>query len=279
VPLVNAVTSLSTSALVAALAGAGAGYLSQRAMAGRNARLTYEFAARKRLYEALGPLRFQLVLAAKDLLRRVGHHQRSEWNLNPAEYYAHSFIYRLLRPLAVCLLIEREMNYADFSVDKEAISLLRFQAAAYRMLAHGDPLPFYEGLDWATESQHVFRDNLRIAAQRLLEKNPDGRLVVIDYGRFLEVCPDPLQDPATRALARLFRPTPGNLAMSPVFWTRLVGYAHVCQHLVATQGKAAGFAATPLDTRAMLAAVKDGQIQAHLGDYPAISDGVVAEDL
>ena len=278
-PIVGVLSSVASSALVAAIVGALAGYLSQRSLAGRNARLTYEYAARKRLYEALGPLRFQLVLAAKDVLRRVAAHPGRGWNLDPRGYYGHSFVYRLLRPLTVCLLIEREINYADFSVDRDGVMLLKFQAAAYRMLSDEDPLPYYDGLDWSRETQHVFRDNLRIAAHRLIEEGADGRHIVMDYARFREVCPNPVADPAIAPLARLFLAGHRNLAESPVFWARVVGYAQVCQHLLATQGKAAGFGPTQLDTRAMLAATEDPQIQAHLGDYPAVFDAIIAQDL
>jgi hypothetical protein len=275
----NVVASIASSAVVAALVGALAAYLSQRALAARNARLTYEFAARKRLYEALGPLRFQLILACKDLLRRVSQHQHSRWNLDPRDYYGHSFVYRLLRPLAVCVLIERETNYSDFAVDRQAIDLLRFQSAAYRMLVDDDPLPYYQGLDWATQSQHVFRDNLRAAAMRLVSVDAAGRAVVLDYSRFREECPDPLADPAIAPLARLFRATDVSLAQSPVLWARITGYTFAAQTLLNSQGPALGFGRVDLDVAGMLAATEDSQITEHLDDYPAIFETVVAQDL
>lgn len=63
----NVATSPTVSAGVAALVGALAGYVSQQALAARDARLNYEFLREDALYEALGR-------ASKDLLRRVGQH-------------------------------------------------------------------------------------------------------------------------------------------------------------------------------------------------------------
>jgi len=275
----DVLASIGSSAIVAALVGALAAYVSQRSLAARNARLTYEFAARKRLYEALGPLRFQLVLAAKDLLRRVAQHQHSRWNLDPRDYYGSSFVHRLLRPLALCVLIERETNFADFAVDRQAVDLLRFQSAAYRMLVDDDPLPYYDGLDWSTQSQHVFRDNLRAAALRLIAVDGSGRSTVLDYASFRDQYPDPLADPALAPLARLFRPTDVSLAQSAVFWTRVTGYAYAAQTLLNAQGPALGFGRVDLDVRGMLAATEDPQIVAHLADYPATFERIVAADL
>ena len=123
------------------MVGAGATYLSQHALAARQARIGYQYAARKRLYEALGPLRFQLLMASRDVVRRVtGHAPPRTWNLDTAQYYGQSTMYRLLRPLAICILIERQMNAADFSVDPSGVRLLRFEVGAYRMLTNSDPL-------------------------------------------------------------------------------------------------------------------------------------------
>ena len=126
-------------------------------LAKRQALLDYEYNAKKRLYEVIGPLRFQLLIACRDVVRRVSGHTRSRsWNMDPAGYYGSNTLYRILRPLAICTLIERKMNAADFSVDPKTVELLKFEVGAYRMLANRDPLPYYDKIDWATQSQHVF---------------------------------------------------------------------------------------------------------------------------
>ena len=54
------------------------------------------------------------------------------WSLDPAStgYYGPDTLYRFIRPLALAELIERQMAYADFTVDEDAIGLLCFKRAA-----------------------------------------------------------------------------------------------------------------------------------------------------
>jgi hypothetical protein len=277
-----------SSTLVSAVVGGVVAYLSQRALATRQARLDYEYAAKKRLYEAVGPLRFQLVVAARDLASRVDSHVRSRhWVMTPAGYYVHSFLYRLLRPLAIGVLVEREMSYADFSVDPTSVDLLRFDRSAYRMLTGAEPFAdlnadpkgsdraYYRGLDWAKESQHIFRDNLRSAAMCLIAKGAQDRDVVIDYADFRRRWPDPLADDRLAGLARLFGRNKNSLVESPVFWVRLVGYAYVCQDYVSHHGMDAGIGVPALNVTALLAAADDEQVKAHLAEYPSIFDKVL----
>ena len=118
--------------------------------------------------------------------------------MDPAGYYGSNTLYRILRPLAICTLIERKMNAADFSVDPKTVELLKFEVGAYRMLANRDPLPYYDKIDWATQSQHVFRDNLRRASTALIKEYPDSGLGVMDYSEFLDMFPSPAADRDSR---------------------------------------------------------------------------------
>ncbi len=271
---------LATSSVVAALVGAGAGYVTQRSLADRQARLDYDYAARRRLYESVGPLRFQLLESARDVGSRIDGHLRSrEWNMDPRQYYVHSLVYRLLRPLAVCLLIERQMNHADFSVDQSVGTLLHFQASAYRMLTGKGPLPYYKGLDWATQSQHVFRDNLRVAATRLLvtgEKQPER---VMDYAEFRTQHPNLSKNEDLAPLVALLPKDARWLPDAPVTWTRFVGYAYACQRFVVDEGQTIGFAAPPLRVQELMSATTDAQINDHLAEYPKLFDAVLDKPL
>lgn len=74
----NITAVVLSSALVSAVVGTIAAHLSQRRLATHQARVDYESAARRRLYEALGPLRFQLLIASRDVIRRVRPHH-SHW--------------------------------------------------------------------------------------------------------------------------------------------------------------------------------------------------------
>lgn len=271
----DAVAVIASSSLVAAVVGAGSGYVSQRALASRQARIGYEYAARKRLYEALGPLRFQLLVACRDVVRRVsGHTRKRRWNLAPDQYYGSSTIYRLLRPLAICVLIEKQMNAADFSVDPDSIKLLQFEVGAYRILTNRDPLEYHDSLDWARETQHVFRDNLRLAAGRLIR---DGE--VMDFAEFRAAYPDPHTDDALASVARIFDMAGDSLRNNPVFWVRVVGYAYACQHFIAANDTTGSFTNRPVDVPALLADLDDPHIPAHVGEQATIYDRIIDEGL
>jgi hypothetical protein len=272
--------TLLSSTLVAAVVGASAGYLSQRSLANRQARLAYEYEAKKRLYAAVGPLRFQLLVASRDVVRRVAtHHLGQRWNMKADQYYGRSFLYRLLRPLAVSALIERQMSYADFSVDDSAVDLLRFETSAYRMLTGRDPLPYYHGLDWASETQHVFRDNLRAAAIALIRSDSNGNEVVLDFSEFTRRYPNPREDAALAPLANLLESAGDSLLSSPIFFTRVLGYAYCCSWLLRQHGGSVGFEPRTLEVSELLEATGDGQILEHLDEYPRLFDAVLNEGL
>lgn len=271
---------LASSSVIAAVVGALAGYLSQRSLADRRVRLDYEYNARKRLYEAIGPLQFQLLMACRDVVRRVAAQTRQgTWDMNPAHYYANNTMYRLLRPLAVCTLIDRQMNAADFSVDPHTVDLLRFEVGAYRMLTNKDPLEYHSGLDWGRETQHVFRDNLRRAATALIKADHDNRPYVMDYAEFLETFTDPVEEPSLHPLARIIAATRTSLMQNPVFWTRVVGYGYLCQDFIAVHGKDLGFTTRGVDVVVLLQGTDDAEIRANLDKQVEIFDKIIAEGL
>jgi hypothetical protein len=43
------------------------------------------------------------------------------------QYYGKNTLYRMLRPIAISELIERQIAYADFAVDPSAVKVLRFR--------------------------------------------------------------------------------------------------------------------------------------------------------
>ena len=96
-------------------------------------RYKYEYKAKQRLYLAIAPMRFQLLLACRDLARRVEAYGRSKQHfyLDPyaSSYYGMDTLYRAPRPLALAELIERQMAYAGFTIDQDALGLLWFKQA------------------------------------------------------------------------------------------------------------------------------------------------------
>lgn len=202
----------------------------------------------------------------------------TRWDMNPGEHYVRSFIYRMLRPLAVSQLIERQMAFADFSVDPDAIALLRFNSAAIRMLSGDAILLGHPKADWATQTQHLFRDNLTVAAARLIAEGETGP-VVIEYGRFRREVADPRADDALAHLGLIFSRCRSDLTENPLFWLRLVGYAYACNQLLATQGASVGFEVPALPAAQLLSSVNDEFIVTRVPEYLQAFDQIIARGL
>jgi hypothetical protein len=93
----------------------------------RNARLDYEYEARKRLYTDVAPLLFQFGEAAEVALRRTSTiainvrrgelRDDSPWLLRMHEYYATYTMYSLLLPAAIFRLIREKITAVDMSLD------------------------------------------------------------------------------------------------------------------------------------------------------------------
>jgi hypothetical protein len=64
-------TTLLTSTVVAAVVAGLISFATQRYLLERKATIDYELPAKQRLYQALGPLRLQLIFASRDVVRRV----------------------------------------------------------------------------------------------------------------------------------------------------------------------------------------------------------------
>src|SRR5256885_1724286 len=83
--------------------------------------------ARKRLYTAVGPLKFQLILASFDLVNRVLWIGMSneQFPITYKGYFGRSTLYRLLRVFGISEMVERQIADADFTVDPWMVSLIR----------------------------------------------------------------------------------------------------------------------------------------------------------
>ena len=258
---------IGTSAVVSAIVGGLVTYLSQNRLLARKAQLDYELEAKKRLYEAVGPLRLQLLLAARDVVRRFQLHHKNKWNMDPKGYYVKSCVYRLLAPLAVGQLIERQMSVVDFSVDKDAIGLLSFLTHAERMLTGDDVVLNHPHVDWSTQSQHVFRDNLRAAAFKLIIAEPDKPGRLMSFAEF-DASYVLLETESLRALAMIFKNCQYSLVENPIFWVRVTGYAYACaEHLKSPSASVLGFKVRDLSIDEMIRATNDVHYTSRLDLY------------
>lgn len=107
------------------------------------AKRAYEYEARKRLYEQIEPLMFQLSEAAEAAHSRVvslvrtyrdDHLSGSRNWLDHEGYYLRSTVYRLILPVVFLRLIQRRMTFVDMSVDRsfhQKYNLLKMYAKAW----------------------------------------------------------------------------------------------------------------------------------------------------
>jgi hypothetical protein len=248
---------IGTSAVVSAIVGGLVTFLSQNRLLARKAQLDYELEAKKRLYEVLGPLRLQLLLAARDVVRRFQMHHKNDWNMNPKGYYVKSCVYRLLAPLAVGQLIEKQLSVVDFGVDTDAISLLRFISSAERMLTGDDLLLNHPDVDWSSQKQHLFRDNLRAAALKLVVSDSGKPSRLMSFAEF-DTSYELLETEALKALAMIFKKCKKSLTENVIFWVRVTGYAYACaEYLKSPSGAALGFEERTLPIQEMIQATND----------------------
>ncbi|MGY0232085.1 hypothetical protein [Longispora urticae] len=269
----NLVLVLSSSALVSALVSAAATFFTQDRLARRKARIDYENHAHLRLYEAIGPLRFQLLLAARDAASRIADHPGHDWEMDPAAYYGHSFLYRLLRPLTITHLIERQLAVADFSVDRAAIDLIRFGIELPRALSGGAVTLGHPDVDWSTQRLHLFRGTIDAAADRLIVEEAGARARPMTYPEFTAAVGDPGADPALQPIAALFSGCRLNLTESPLWWLRVVAFGYACHVFVARHGPALGVEPREFPVRRLLEATPDPVVLGRIDRYLEVLRG------
>jgi hypothetical protein len=227
----------------------------------------YALDARKRLYTAIGPLRYQLLLACRDLSGRVSTHGRNTYDTDIDNYYGRSTLFRILRPFAISELIERQIAFADFAVDAGAQDLLRFKKAAFAAFTGSSLVEGYPSINWDYETQHVFFDHLSRAANALIVEDAKGNFRCMRFDEFSVLLTDAQRRSALDPFPNLmlnFRPH-----VKPLLWLRLVGYASLCTTFINKTGVAIGFEPRDFPCGRLLAEAKDTHISANLNKFVA----------
>jgi hypothetical protein len=267
-------------ALIAAVISGGAAILSGF-FAGRARREAEELRqggeALSRLHAATGALRLELFLETRSFARRLVHYSDTRKPGHPyplatereafpaSEYHAGGLmIYRMLRPLTVGEIIEKQTFDADLIVDPIMVDLLRFSHAGVEMLTGdrlgegvrpGETLPGFEmekcwdpgrsgsyGRRLSRGQQHegasppyqrVRGSYLRCAAAALLARDHDdgSRRRCMTHAEFCERWEKADEHPTFHAALvpakRIFHEF--SPAANPHFWLRLVAYAYTCE--------------------------------------------------
>src|SRR5262249_6901225 len=219
--------SVSVSALVVALIGAVSGitaaFLAARAQqrvvrltaslgeqrAESDARRSYEYEARKRLYRVYEPLRVRLLDCTDNAVRQivdlVGRPGPGRPGYSSAEYRLNATIYYLLAPLVVSRTIERRLTLVDLGLDARIHTEFMLAQAICRSLANefqgarvGPWLRYPPSVQgWGEkrgESPQRFRrqglplGRLNTALDELLVTRPEGVETLTTFGEF-----EPLQ--------------------------------------------------------------------------------------
>ena len=237
----------------------------------KSAEREYNLEARKRLYHAIGPLRFQLVIACRDAATRIGNHGLlKRYVMTMDSYYGQNTLYRLLRPLAIAELIEQQITYADFSVDRSAIALLRFKRAVHMALTDGDAILDHPKANWSSEVEHLFSGTLSSLANSLIIEDEDvsNKKLPMHYHEFEALLEDPRNLTLFSPLAFILHNF--NISDKPIFWARLVCFGYICNEYVRQAGNAIGFASSPFDLDKLLSISQDDYILANIEGYKKV---------
>ena len=175
-----------------------------------------------------------------------------------------STLYRILRPLCLAQMVERQIAIADFSVDKGAIDLLRFRKAAFNALSGAILVGGHPDLDWNVQREHVFADNLTRCAHALIVSTATESRTMT-FHEFSELLDD---EEKTEQL----QPFPSILSgftpsTKPIFWMRLAGYGHLCNEFVAKAGATVGFEPRAYPTRELLQLTRNRFVGDNIDDY------------
>ena len=237
-------------------------------LADRAANRDYSLEARKRLYLAIGPIRFQLLVACRDLALRITDFDPSNaWDLTVFNYYGQSMLFRVLRPLALVELAEREIAYADFAIEPDAINLLRFKKQAHLALSGRAVIRGHPMADWEEQRQHLFWHSVSKAASALIvkEDHSHGRCMRFDeFEEFVQ---------SENGAARI-SPLPDIFSKfapkdKPLFWLRLVALGYLCSDYINRNGVSIGFAKTDFPVEILLLKSEEEKITSDLKRYAA----------
>ena len=169
------------------------------------------------------------------------------------------------------------MSVVDFGVDKDAIGLLSFISSAERMLTGDDLLLNHPGVDWSSQKQHLFRDNLRAAALKLVVSESGKSSRLISFAEF-DASYELLDTEALKALAMIFKRCKNSLTENVIFWVRVTGYAYACaQYLKSRSGSALGFQERRLPIEEMIQATEDRHYISQLELYQQRLKSILSE--
>ena len=224
----------------------------------KTAERQYRFDALKRLYTAIGPLRFQLARACDEFSARIDRigTGKQTYATSLAGYFGRSTLFRLLRLFAITELIERQIADADFSVDPSTVNLLRFKHQAFMCLSSSSVVLDHPNAKWSSQIEHVFFDTLSIVSAAMILVDPAGKPDrAIRFDEFNSFVEEATKLEKLHPFPRLFEDF--SVDSKPILWIRLVSLAQLCSTFLATEGPRVGIMPESYDCSKMLLATTD----------------------
>lgn len=231
----------------------------------QSARREYELEAKKRLYQAIGPLRFQLLLACRDIAHRIeGHGLRKAYEMSSSHFYGRNTIYRILKPLAISELIESQVAYTDFSVDESALDSLLFKKSCSLAFAGGEVLCNHPDIDWSNQTEHLFFDTLTEAASVLICKE-ESTIRILTFHEFNDQYDDLISNSGLLAISRIIDGF--TMRSKPLFWLRLVSFGHICREFLGSAGKDLRFEYSHFNLTGLIKKTEDDYILSRVNEF------------
>ncbi|KAA1161449.1 hypothetical protein [Pseudoalteromonas distincta] len=225
----------------------------------------YELEAKKRLYKALGPLRFQLLLACRDIAHRIeGHGSGKAYEMSSSNFYGRNTIYRILKPLAISELIESQVAYTDFSVDGSALDSLLFKKSCSLAFAGAEVSCNHPDIDWSNQSEHLFFDTLTEAASVLIFKE-ESTLRTLTFYEFNAQYDDLISNSGLLTISRIIEGF--TMSSKPLFWLRLVSFGHICREFIGSAGKNLRFEYTHYNITGLIEKTEDDYILSRIDEF------------
>ena len=222
----------------------------------QDARLGYEFEARKNLYQQLEPLKFQLLESVELAIGRIkgiakstqnGEMNASIWgNIN--NYYFHESLYKLFSPICLFNQMKRKMTFVDIKLDQDLFiqySLLKilyysfqqeFKIAEEKDTDHNKDYVERWKKQYLNPSPDFKREGIpsyyldRLSKAFLIEENGINRL--LDYEEYEQKIND--QDKKTLKFLESGEKLLKNFEIKthPILWTLFVCHACIYHILI-----------------------------------------------
>ena len=227
--------------------------------------IKYQSEAKARLYHAIGPLKFQLLLAARDYKVRVSSVPRNPYSIDINGNYGRSTIYRIARLLCLSELIERQVAYADFSVDDSAVKLLEFKKSLFLLMSGSKITCHHPKVNWERQEEHIFFDVLSNIGNALIVLDNEKQAKCMSFSEFTSSLNDINFQNELSPLVNVM--TKFDINKTPILWVRLACVAELCNSLISELGTLVGFKHKVLDLEKLIRKSSDAFIQKKADKY------------